>query len=390
MPHQVTLTGNQAAAEAMRQIDPDVVAAYPITPTTSIMEYFSEFVADGKVNTEFVPVESEHASMSACVGAAAAGGRVMTATASQGLLLMSEVLYNASGLRLPIVLINGCRAVSAPLNIHGDHSDAYAVRDAGWIMLFAQNQQETYDLTLQAIKISEHSNVRTPVMICIDGFMNTHTLANLQIEDNLKVKKFIGEYKAINPLLDLKNPVSYGAADKPDFYTEHRRSQHEGLINAPKIISETGKEFNKTFGRDYSKSFTSLGLQDAEYAIVAMGSLVNTIVAEVKCERAMGKKVGALSLKQYRPFPASEIRQALQDKKAIAVIDRSTPAGAEFAPLATEIRSALSEFKNPPKILPIIAGLGGRDLFTNEVEEIFKELAKLKKNAETKWVGLRE
>jgi pyruvate ferredoxin oxidoreductase alpha subunit len=382
------LTGNQASAEALRQINPDVVAAYPITPTTSIMEYFAKFVADGRVQTEFVPCESEHGALSVCIGAAAAGGRVATATASQGLLLMSEALFNASGMRLPMVLVNGCRAISAPLNIHGDHSDAYAVRDSGWIMLFAQNQQEAYDLTLQAVKISEHPTVRTPVMVCIDGFLNTHTLGNIQIEDDSAVKKFLGEYLAINPLLDLDHPVSYGAANKPDFYTEHRRSQLEGFLNAPKIISEAGSEFQKTFGRDYAQPLSEYFLKDAEVAIVGLGSLMNTVMAEVDCQRAAKKKVGALSLRSFRPFPADAIRQALAGKKAIAVLDRSSPIGAELAPLATEIRSALATLPKRPKILPIIAGLGGRDVFTDEIAEIFQTLGKLKSDAETRWLGL--
>lgn len=384
------LDGNHAIAEAMRQIDPDVVAAYPITPTSYVMEGFSKFVADGKVNTELVTVESEHSAMSACIGASAAGGRVMTATASQGLALMNEVLFSASGLNLPIVLVNGNRALSSPLNIHCDHSDSMAARDCGWIQFYAQTPQEGYDLTIQAIKISEDINVRTPVMINIDGFQNTHTMKKIQIEDDRKIKKFIGEYIPLNPLFDIKNPVSYGAADKPDYYFEHRRVQLASIENSLKVIKKTGREFKKKFGRDYSKYFESYKTKDAKAVIVVLGSNAGTVRHTVDTLRKKNKKVGMLRLRLFRPFPAKEIANALKKVPYIGVFDRTSPSGALGGPVYNEVRSAFYGLNKKPTILNYIYGLGGRELYPKHIEVVFEELLKGKVRDDIRFLNLRE
>ncbi|MBI3990241.1 MAG: pyruvate ferredoxin oxidoreductase, partial [candidate division NC10 bacterium] len=251
MPNVVASTGNTAVAYAMRQIEPEVVAAYPITPSTQVMEAFSQFVADGVVQTELVPVESEHSAMSACIGAAAAGGRAMTATSSQGLALMHEVLYIASGLRLPVIMAVANRALSAPINIHGDHSDALGSRDAGWIQLYAENVQEVYDSVIQAVRIAEDQGVRLPVMVCMDGFTLSHTVERLEVLEDEAVKAFVGEPVTVHPLLDLEHPVTYGPMVLPDYYTELKHQQREAMAAAPEVIQEIGKEFGRAFGRFY-------------------------------------------------------------------------------------------------------------------------------------------
>jgi pyruvate ferredoxin oxidoreductase alpha subunit len=387
------LDGNHAAAEAMRQIDPDVVAAYPITPTSYIMESFSKYVNDGLVHTEFVTVESEHAAMSACVGASAAGGRVITATASQGLALMHEVLFNASGMRLPILLINGNRALSAPLSIHCDHSDSMAERDTGFLQLYAKDAQEVYDLLFQCLLIAEHDEVRTPIMLCMDAFQVTHTQQKVSVETDEDIREFIGEANVKNALLDLENPVSYGGATRPDFYMEARRSQLEGVLNAINVISEVGEKFGKKFGRNYAEYGETFEIEDAEYVFVVLGSTFGTIKETVKVLRESGEKVGVLRIRTFRPFPGEYVRVLLEGKKGIAVLDRTSPAGAEGAPLFLEVRSALYDLQNRPIVLPFIYGLGSREFAQEHIREVYEKLKGEKKDdifySEGYWVNTR-
>lgn len=395
MSLQKILDGNHAAAEAMRQINPEVVAAYPITPTSYIMEAYTSLVNNGIVDTEMITTESEHAAMSACVGASAAGGRVMTATASQGLKLMSEVLWNASGLRLPIVLINGNRSLGAPLSIHCDHSDSMAERDCGFIQFYAKDAQEMYDLLLQAFLIAEHDEVRTPVMINMDAFLVTHTHQQISIEDDENVKKFIGNPNIKNALLDIENPVSYGGATRPDYYMEARRNQLQGMLNAYKIITEIGETFGKTFGRDYSEYGETYMIEDAEYVYITMGSSSETVKNGVNTLRTEGKKVGLLRIRMFRPFPGEYLRHLLAGKKAVMVMDRTSPTGGEAGPVCMEVKSALYDLPNKPIVIPYIYGLGSKD-FTPEhaismlstTEEIIK-----KKNPiiseESIWINIR-
>jgi pyruvate ferredoxin oxidoreductase alpha subunit len=369
------LDGNAAIAEAMRQINPDVVAAYPITPSTAIPQTFSQFVADGLVDTEFVPVESEHSAMSACIGAAAAGGRVMTATASAGLALMWEVVYVAASTRLPIVMAIVNRALSAPINIHCDHSDSMGARDSGWIQLYSENAQEAYENTFQAVRIAEHMDVRLPVMVMQDGFITSHGVERVEVYDDDAIKDFLGELQTIYPLLDIDNPVTYGPLDFYDYYYEHKRQQVEAMRNAPDVIRAVGKEFGKKFGREYGM-FETYALDDADVAIVVLSSTAGTARVTVDRLRAEGLKVGLLKPRVFRPFPADELVDALRNLKAIAVMDRAISFGAldNCGPLWLEIVSAAYTRGLQIPIVDYIFGLGGRDTTIAEVENIYRHI----------------
>jgi len=384
MPQKI-LTGNEAIAEAMRQINPDVVAAYPITPSTVIPEKFSEFVANGMVETEFVPVESEHSAMSACIGAAASGARAMTATASQGLALMHEVLWNASGMRLPIVLVNANRALSAPLSIHGDHSDAISERDSGWIQFFANSPQEAYDLTLQSFPIAENENVRLPVMVCFDGFETSHLATNVEILSDTAARKFVGKTKTADSLFDFDNPKTFGAYTSPDYFFEVKRRQFEAFENSEKVIFNVGKKF----GKNYSSHLEKFETDDAEIILVIMGSAMGAAKEAVKNLRANGKKVGLLRIRTFRPFPVEKILAAIGNTEKIGILDRTMPSGAVGGALFNEINSALFSAKSKIKTANWIYGIGQRQFNSIHAEEIFKQLAdgKFKK---INFVNLRE
>jgi pyruvate ferredoxin oxidoreductase alpha subunit len=370
------LNGNQTIAEAARQIDPDVVAAYPITPSTAIVETIAQFRADGQLTGEFVCPESEHSAMSVCIGAASAGGRVMTATSSQGLALMWEMLYIAAGLRLPIVAAVANRALSAPINIHGDHSDAMGARDSGWIQIFSEDCQEAYDNFIQAFRIAEHPDVLTPVMVGLDGFIISHSSEVVQVEDDAQVKKFVGEFKPPFPLLDTSRKFSVGPIDFTDYYFEHKRSQIEGIESAPGVIEQVGREFGKAFGRNYG-FFEEYKMEDAELAIVVMSSAAGTGKDAVDELRGEGLRIGLLKPRIFRPFPHEKIGQALNKVKAVAVLDRSSAPGAFGAPLFTEVRSALYDYEKRPKMVNYVYGLGGRDIKVEHFKEVSKKLEKI-------------
>jgi len=370
----VAMSGNIAIANAMRQINPHVCAAYPITPSTEIMQEFANFVAEGLADTELVTVESEHSAMSACIGASAAGGRVMTATSAQGLALMWEMLYVAASCRLPIVITVVNRALNAPLNIHCDHNDSMGARDSGLIQLYAENAQEAYDNTIQAIRIGEDLRVRLPVMSCMDGFIISHSIERMEILDDGEVKEFIGNYVPHYPLLDIEKPVTYGPVDLPDYYIEHKRQQVEAMKNAKEVIIEIGREFGERFGRFYG-FMEDYELWDAEVAVVAMSSAIGVIRAVVKELRRRGIRAGLLKLRVFRPFPAQQLAEKLMGVKAIAVLDRADSFGGFGAPLFTEIRSALYGMKEPsPIIIGRTFGLGGRDLMMDDVHRVYEEL----------------
>ncbi|GAB4182874.1 MAG: 2-ketoisovalerate ferredoxin oxidoreductase subunit alpha [Calditrichia bacterium] len=384
------LTGNEAAAEAMRQINPDVVAAYPITPQTEAMHKFSEFVADGLVDSELVLVESEHSAMSATVGASAAGSRAMTATSSQGLALMHEILYIAASTRLPIVMPMVNRALSGPINIHNDHSDSMGSRDAGWIQLFAENSQEVYDNVLMGIRIAEHKDVLTPVMVCYDGFIISHTMERVEILDDEAAKKFVGTYDPVIKLLDHDNPITIGPLDLQDYYFEHRRAQYEGMKNAPRVIKEVSEEFGKLSGRNYD--FIEVTNPDADIFFVVMGSAAGTL-KHVIFENNISN-VGVLKIRSYRPFPRKEIADALNNAKAVAVLDKSLSFGLPGGPLYNDVEAALYHHGVQTPMVDYIVGLGGRDLSPDQVEKMFEEMESVKSagkaDQEVRWVGLRE
>ncbi len=367
----VSITGAGAISYGMKQINPDVVPAFPITPSTQIVEDFSKFVTDGKVDTEFITVESEHSAMSACIGASVAGGRVMTATSSAGMALMWEMLYIAASMRQPIIMTLVNRALSAPINIHADHSDSMGARDSGWIQLYSENHQEAYDNLIMAPRIAEKAGVRLPVMVCLDGFIISHCLQNMIIEDDDKVKAFIGEYEDRHSVLDIKNPVSWGALDLADYFIEHKRAQNIAMKNAKDAICEVSRDFSNVFGRKY-KLFESYKTDDAEKVIIAINSIAGEIKEVVDKLRDKNEKVGLLKIRAFRPFPYAEISKALKNVKIIAVLDRSESFGA-YGPLFTEIRTALYDMVDRPLIYNRIYGLGGRELSLDLINDIFQE-----------------
>lgn len=372
MNKPVALTGNEAVATAMKQIEPDVVAAYPITPQTDIVQYFSTFVADGQVKTEFVTVESEHSAMSATIGASAAGARAMTATSSQGLALMWEVLYIAASFRLPIVMPVVNRALSGPINIHCDHSDSMGARDSGWIQLYSEDAQEAYDNVIQAVRIAEHPDVLLPVMVMQDGFVISHAMQNLHILDDESVKKFVGTYKPDYYLLDVKRPITMGALFLPNSYFEAKKQEAEALERAKKVILDVAKEYAAISGRQYG-FFETYRLEDAEVAVVALNSTAGTVKGLVDEYRDKGFRVGALKPRVYRPLPYVELAEALKHLKAIAVMDRAESFNTHGGPLFNDLRSVLYELKERPVITNYIYGLGGRDLTLDELRRVFDE-----------------
>ena len=389
----VAITGNDAAAYAIKQINPDVMAAYPITPQTALVQKFSEYVADGLVNTEFVTVESEHSAMSACVGAAAAGGRVMTATAANGLALMFEIIYIAASSKLPIVMPVVNRALSGPINIHCDHSDSMAARDSGWIQIYSESAQEAYDNIIQAMKIAENMKVRLPVMVMYDGFITSHGIEIVDFLDDKIVRDFVGDYQPNYPLLDSEKPLTYGPLDLYDYYFEHKRQQAEDIKNSKPIILDVAREFKNISGREYGL-FDAYKLEDAETAIVALSSTAGTAKTVVDELRDEGKKVGLLKPRVFRPFPNNEIAEALSHLKAVAILDRSDSFGAFGGPLFTEIRSAMMEYGKVPENIDIIYGLGGRDINQQDLRNIYGQLDKIVETGKVKeriqYYGVRE
>lgn len=387
------LSGNEAVATAMKQINPDVVAAFPITPSTEIPQYFSTFVANGSVDTEFVAVESEHSAMSACIGAESAGSRAMTATSANGLSLMWEMIYIASSLRLPIVLNLVNRAVSGPLNIHCDHSDAMGVRDSGWIMLFSENNQEAYDNNLMAHKIAENENVQLPVMICQDGFITSHSIENIELEEDSEVKKFVGEYKPEHYLLNKKEPIAVGPLDLQAYLFEHKAQQGEAMKAAKQVILNVSKEFENWTGRSYGL-FEDYKLDDAEIAIVCMNSTAGTTKAVVDELRNNGVKAGLLKIRVYRPFPSEEVAKALSNLKAIAVLDRADSLNAIGGALFEDVVSSMYVEKINVPTVNYVYGIGGRDTTENDIKSVYEDLQEIVKTEKIdnpyRYLGLRK
>ena len=386
------LSGNEAVATAMKQINPDVVAAFPITPSTEIPQYFSTFVANGSVDTEFVAVESEHSAMSACIGAEAAGSRAMTATSANGLSLMWEMIYIASSLRLPIVMNLVNRAVSGPLNIHNDHSDAMGVRDAGWIMLFSENNQEAYDNNLMAHKIAENKDVQLPIMICQDGFITSHSIENIELENDEDVKKFVGEYHPEHYLLNKKEPMAIGPLDLQAYLFEHKAQQGYAMKAAKQVILDVSKEFEKWTGRHYDL-FEEYKLDDAEIAIVCMNSTAGTTKAVVDKLREQGVKAGLLKIRVYRPFPGEEVAKALSNLKAVAVLDKSDSLNAIGGALFEDVVSSMYVAKQNVPVVNYVYGIGGRDTTEKEINSVYTDLAEIAKDGKVenpyRYLGLR-
>lgn len=376
------LSGNEAIATAMRQINPDVFAMFPITPSTEIPQYFAQYVADGKVDTEFICVESEHSSMSACIGAEAAGCRAITATSSAGLAYMNEVLYVAASARLPIVLAVACRALTGPININHDYSDSMAVRDSGFIQIYAENNQEAYDNYLQAHRIAETADVRLPVMICEDGFITSHALENIELESDEDVRAFVGEYHPENYLLKHDNPLAVGPYGTSPYYMEARVAQAEAMKNAKRAILDVAADFEHTFGRKYG-FFEEYRMEDAEIALVLMGSSAGTAKAAVDELRRAGVKAGLVKIRVFRPFPGAELAAALGHCQAVAVLDKSEGFSGCGGPLFAETASACINLTQRPKMVDIVYGLGGRDFTVDQAKRVFARLEKIVKTGET-------
>ncbi len=391
----LALNGDEAVALAVKQSDVDVVAAYPITPQTIIVERFSEYVANGEVDTEFVCTESEHSALTACLTASATGVRTFTASASAGLALMHEMLYVTSGCRAPVVMAIANRALSAPINIHCDHSDSMAERDSGWIQIYVENSQEAYDSIIQAFRIAEHTDLLLPVMICLDAFYLSHTLENVNVLPDEVVLKFVGKRqpplvqghngKAVPFRLDPDNPITMGPLTLYDYYFEHKRQQEEAMQKAIQVIKQIHDEYAQTSGRRYGDGLVeTYHLEDADIATVCCGSTSGTAKAVVDKLRDKRIRAGLLRLRTFRPLPVEEIKRALENVKAIAVMDRSNSFGGFGGPVFHEIRHALYGAKHRPYIVNFIYGLGGRDMPQSTIQGIYSDLQRI---LETKQVG---
>jgi pyruvate ferredoxin oxidoreductase alpha subunit len=368
------LSGNEAVAYAMKQINPDVMGAFPITPSTEIPEYFAEYVANGEVDTEYVTVESEHSSMSVCIAAQAAGARAISATSSCGLALMYELLYVAASCRLPITLACVNRALSGPININADHSDSMGARDSGWIQIYAENNQEAYDNFIMAMPIGETPSVRLPVMTCMDGFITSHAVENIELLPTDVVRQFVGEYKPEHYLLKKENPLAVGPYDVSPYYMEHKVQEAEAMKAAKARILEVATAFEKISGRSYGL-FEEYRMEEAELAVVLIGSTAGTAKAAVDRLRDRGVKAGLIKIRVFRPFPGEELAQALSGTKAVAVMDKSEGFSANGGPLFAETRSALYDLQQRPHMINIVYGLGGRDVKVEDIENVFARLA---------------
>lgn len=388
------LSGNEAVAYAIKQINPDVMPAFPITPSTEIPQYVANYIANGEIDTEFIHVESEHSAMSATLGASAAGARALTATSSCGMALMWEELYVAASDRLPIVLALVNRALTGPININADHSDSMGARDSGWIQIYAESNQEVYDNFLQAFPIAEHKDVHLPIMICQDGFITSHGVENiLLVEDDL-VKDFVGEYEPEHYLLNAKEKMAVGPYAVSNYYMETKRAQRQAMMNAKQVILDMAEKFEKMTGRKYG-FFEEYRMEDAEYAIVIIGSAAGTCKAAIDQIRATtGKKVGLVKIRVFRPFPEEELAAALSKVKAVAIMDRSEMFSATSGPLGAEVRAALYQAKVDVEAVNYFYGLGGRDITVQDFEDIYNRLEKIAETHEITdnydYIGLRE
>ena len=387
------LSGNEAVAIALRQINPDVFPAFPITPSTEIPQYFASFVANGQVDTEFITVESEHSSMSATIGASAAGARSLTATSSCGLAYMWEELYIAASNRLPLALALVNRALSGPININCDHSDSMGARDAGWSQIYAENNQEAYDNMVQAFRISEHKDVRLPIMICQDGFITSHAVENIELLEDDVVKNFVGEYEPENYLLNPKEKMAVGPYAITDYYMEAKRNQAEGMKHAVAVVKEVAKEFAGISGREYGL-FEEYCMEDAETAVVMIGSAAGTTKDAIDALRAKGEKVGLIKIRLYRPFPAEEIADALKNVKAVAIMDRAEGYTNHGGPLGSDVMAAMFRARSQAHAVNYIYGLGGRDVRVEDMEKVFADLKQIVADGDAgetyRYLGIRE
>lgn len=387
------LSGNEAVSIAVKQINPDVVAAFPITPSTEIPQFISQYIADGEMDTVFIPVESEHSSMSACIGSQSAGARTMTATSSCGLALMHEMLYVAASNRLPITMACVNRALSGPININNDHSDSMGSRDSGWLQIYAENAQEAYDNYIQSVKIAEHKDVQLPVMACQDGFITSHAVERMELIETDKVKAFVGEYKPEKYLLNPDEMLSVGPYDTPAYYMEHKKQQAHAVTLARQVILDVAKEFEAMTGRKYDM-IEEYRMEDAEFATILIGSTVGTAKEAVDELRDQGIKAGLIKIRVFRPFPDIELIAALKNVKALAIMDKAESFTAAGGPLGAEVKAALYGKVDGIKTVNYVYGLGGRDVRVEDIKLVYKQLDEFLKAGKVpdtyQYLGLRE
>lgn len=385
------LSGNEAVAVAMRQINPDVMGAFPITPSTEIPQYFSSFIADGLVDTEFIAVESEHSAMSTCLAASAAGARAVTATSSAGLAFMWELLYVTASSRLPVTMAIVNRALTGPININNDHSDSMGARDSGWLQIYAETNQEVYDNFIQAMPIAE--SCRLPIMVCQDGFITSHGVSNIALVEDDKVKGFVGEYRPENYLLKHENPLAVGPYGTSPYYMEFKRQQAQAMKDAMPVIMDVAERFERMTGRQYG-FFEEYMMDDAEVALVAIGSSAGTGKEAVDRLRSEGKKVGLIKLRVFRPFPRIPLAEAMCKVKAVAIMDKAESFSNSGGPLFNEARSSLYDLRDKPYCINYIYGLGGRDIRVEDFYDIFQDLFVIAENDDPgdvyRYIGVRD
>ena len=393
MAIRTRMSGNEALAEAIRQINPDVMPAFPITPSTEIPQFVSTMVANGQIDTEFIPVESEHSSMSAAIGASAAGARTLTATSSAGLAYMWEVVYVAASSRLPIVMDVVNRGLTGPLNINAEHSDSMGARDSGWIQIYAENNQEAYDNMLQAYRIAEHPDVHLPVMICQDGFITSHAVESISLLEDEPVKKFVGTYEPEHYLLKENEPMAVGPYAVSNYCMEAKKAQAEAMIRSKQVILDVAKEFEAMSGRSYG-FYEGYQLEDADYVVVAIGSVCGTAKDAIDQLRAKGMKAGLMKVRVFRPFPGEEFAEALRNCKAVAIMDRAESYSGQGGPLGAELMAAMYRAKVTAEAVNIMYGLSGRDVRVEDIEKVFADLQDMAENGKTfeqyPYLGLRE
>ena len=393
MAIRTRMSGNEATAYAIRQINPDVVPAFPITPSTEIPQFVSSMIANGEIDTEFIPVESEHSSMSAAIGASAAGARALTATSSAGLALMWEVLYVAASSRQPIVMAVVNRGLTGPLNINAEHSDSMGARDSGWIQIYAENNQEAYDNMLQAYRIAEHDQVHLPVMICQDGFITSHAVENISLIEDAPVKEFVGEYEPEHFMLKENEPMAVGPYAVSSYCMEAKKAQAEAMIRAKQVILDVAKEFETISGRSYG-FFEEYQMEDAEYAIVAIGSVCGTAKDAVDELREQGVKAGLIKVRVFRPFPGEELAEALRGVKAVAIMDRCEGYSGQGGPLGADLTAAMYRAKVTAETVNIVYGLSGRDVRVEDIRQVYADLKSVAEGSKTfaqyPYLGLRE
>lgn len=391
MSRRDRMSGNEAVAIAMRQINPDVMAAFPITPSTEIPQYFSSFIANGLTDTEFVAVESEHSAMAACMGASAAGARAVTATSSAGLAYMWELLYVVASARLPVTMAVVNRALTGPININNDHSDSMGARDSGWLQIYAETNQEVYDNFIQGVAIAEAC--RLPVMVCQDGFITSHGVSNIELVEDEKVAGFVGEFRPENYLLKHDNPLAVGPYGTSPYYMEFKRAQAQAVKDSMPAIMDVAERFERMTGRKYS-FFEEYMMDDAEVAIVVIGSSAGTGKEAVDRLRAEGKKVGLIKLRVFRPFPRIPLAEAMCKVKAVAIMDKAESFSNSGGPLFNEARNSLYDLDNKPYAINYIYGLGGRDITVEDYYEIFQDLFVIFDNDDPgdvyRYIGVRD